>query len=629
MKKLVSKIIEGIPRKGRDRILRNRAVVVFFSQTLIIILSNIFAFALRFEGNVPPLYVEIGLYGLPLVVFAYWVGLVGFGIQRGLWRYVGFHDLGRILLACMVSTIGIYVLVHGVLGWSHYPRSVIILTGLLCVGFLAGVRVGVRWFREWLQITGPMARRVLIVGAGQAGELLVRDIFSNPHYDYRPVAFVDDDPVKQKAMIHGVPVLGKISDIPKVVDRCQPHEMIVAIPSGTPELQQKILSVSELCRIPIKTLPSLKQLFENTVSLGTVRPMRLEDLLQREPVWTDLQELRPFLEGRRVLVTGAGGSIGSELCRQILGYRPKALLLLERHENSAYEIHRELRRRWPHIPLVPIVGDIGDEELLGEVLRTSRPDLIFHAAAHKQVPLMEENPAEAVRNNVFGTQALCNLACESSVEQFIFISTDKAVNPENVMGGSKRAAELLMQVFDRKGPTRFTTVRFGNVLGSSGSVVPLFAEQIHQGGPVTVTHPDIRRFFMTIPEAVQLVLQASVMGEGGDVLVLEMGDQIRIADLARHMIVLSGMVPDKDIKIEFTKLREGEKLQEELFGVGEQVGDTRHQKIKRAVSQCDVDHQELLRRLEELRRLLPSNDKRRIKQKLLEMTNVNRPSKVP
>lgn len=628
MKKIVSKVLERIPRSSRDWILRHRAAVVFCSQILIIILSNITAFALRFEGDVPTGYVEIGLYGLPLVALVYWGGLVSFGIQRGLWRYVGVYDLGRILLACLVSTVGVYVLVHGVLGWSDYPRSVIILTGLLCVGFLGGVRLGVRWFREWSQIAGPMARRVLIVGAGQAGELLVRDIFSNPHYDYRPVAFVDDDPVKQKAMIHGVPVLGKISDIPQVVDRCQPHEMIVAIPSGTPELKQKIITVSELCRIPIKTLPNVRQLFEHTISLGSVRPMRLEDLLQRAPVWTDLQELRPFLEGRSVLVTGAGGSIGSELCRQILGYAPKTLVLLERHEHSAYEIHRELRRRWPQASLVPIVGDIGDEELLREVFRTSRPDLVFHAAAHKQVPLMEENSAEAVRNNVFGTQTLCKLVCESSVEQFVFISTDKAVNPESVMGGSKRVAELLMQVFDSEGPARFTTVRFGNVLGSSGSVVPLFAEQIHHGGPVTVTHPEIRRFFMTIPEAVQLVLQASVMGEGGDVLVLDMGDQIRIADLARHMIVLSGRVPNKDITIEYTTLREGEKLQEELFGVGEQVGDTRHQKIKRAVSRHEGDHQELLRRLEELRRLLPTNDKRRIKQKLLAMTNVNPRSKV-
>jgi len=479
--------------------------------------------------------------------------------------------------------------------------------------------LAVRWLREWLQIVGPTAQRVLVVGAGNAGELLARDLLANPSYNYRPVAFVDDDPIKQKAKIHGIPVAGAIRDIGRVTERLEAKEIIVAIPSATPQLMQRILAASEACRVPIKTLPNVKQLLDSAVSMRQVRPVSLEDLLQREPIRTDLQELHPLLEGKRVLVTGAGGSIGSELCRQIARYKPALLVLFERHENSLYALDLELRETYPQVPTKTIVGDATVPELVADVFRTCAPQLIFHAAAHKHVPLMEHNPGEAVRNNVVGTRIVGEAALSAGVEQFVLISTDKAVNPASVMGATKRIAEYVVQDLNRRSRTQFTVVRFGNVLGSNGSVVPIFTEQIRRGGPVTVTHPEIKRFFMTIPEAVQLVLQASVMGQGGDVFVLDMGEQIRVADLARNMILLSGRIPDQDIKIVYTGLRPGEKMYEELFDCDERVEPTAHDKIKRAVSQAAIGPGEFDRHLRELEKLTQGGDQEATMRKLKEM----------
>jgi len=602
-----------------DFLLRHRLVVVTGVQVGLILSANLIAFGLRFEGEIPSPYMQRMLQGFPIVALIYGMCLWGFGIQRGLWRYVGHHDVARILWASITGTVVFYGLVRGVLGWKDYPRSVIIMTGLLSGGFLAGIRLAVRWFREWLHIVGPTARRALIVGAGNAGELLVRDLQTNPSYNYKPVGFVDDDPVKQKAKIHGIPVLGTISETQKAVERSEAQEIIVAIPSATPQLMQRILAASEACRVPIKTLPNVKQLLDGAVSMRQVRPVSLEDLLQREPIRTDLQELHPLLEGKRVLVTGAGGSIGSELCRQIARYKPSLLVLFERHENSLYALDLELREAYPQIPTKTIVGDATVPELVADVFRTCAPQLIFHAAAHKHVPLMEHNPGEAVRNNVVGTRIVGEAALAVGVEQFVLVSTDKAVNPASVMGATKRIAELLVEDLNRRSRTQFTVVRFGNVLGSNGSVVPIFTEQIRRGGPVTVTHPEIKRFFMTIPEAVQLVLQASVMGQGGDVFVLDMGEQIRVADLARNMILLSGRIPDQDIKIVYTGLRPGEKMYEELFDCDERVEPTAHDKIKRAVSQAATGPGEFDRHLRDLEKLTQCGDQEATMRKLKEM----------
>jgi len=604
---------------------RHRFAVVIGVQFGLILAANCLAFFLRFEGAIPAYYQGRMLHGLPLVALAYGLGLWGFGIQRGLWRYVGLHDLMRIAWASFTSTILLYVLLNALLGWSDYPRSVIILTGLLAAGLLAGIRLTVRALREWLQIVGPTARRVLVVGAGNAGESLVRDLQTNPSYNYKPVAFVDDDPVKRKVKIHGVAVAGTIEEIKQAVERVEAHEIIVAIPSATPELMQRILASSEACRVPLKTLPNVKQLLDAPVSMRQVRPVSVEDLLQREPIRTDLQELHPLLEGKCVLVTGAGGSIGSELCRQIARYKPALLVLFERYENNLYALDLELRETFPQVRMLPVIGDTNQVERVTEVFNAVSPHLVFHAAAHKHVPLMEQNPGEAVRNNILGTRVVCDAALACGVERFVLISTDKAINPTNVMGATKRVAEYLAETMNQRGRTRFTVVRFGNVLGSNGSVVPLFTEQIRKGGPVTVTHPDIKRYFMTIPESVQLVLQTSVMGQGGDVFVLDMGEQIRVADLARNMIILSGHVPDQDIKIIYTGLRPGEKLYEELFEDGERVEPTSHDKINRAVSPTPFGPDDLARHIQGLERLLQVGDREGILRMLQEMVPTYKP----
>lgn len=593
MRQIAAKMFHSFAGRYGQFLLDHRSILVACTQLGLIAAANMTAFALRFEGDIPPDHARLFLLGLPFVLGIYGVGLVAFGIQRGLWRYVGLHDLGRILWASVISSAVFYGVVHGLLGWTAYPRSVIILTGVLSGLFLAGIRLVVRWFREWLHVLSPTARRVLVVGAGNAGELLIRDMLSNASAQYRPVGLVDDDPIKRKMKIHGVPVVGTITDIPGLARGLVAHEIIVAIPSASTALKQRILAASEGCKVPIKTLPSVKQLLENPEALRQVRPMSLDDLLQREPIQMDRQELHPLLEGKRVLVTGAGGSIGSELCRQIAQYHPATLILFERYENGLYALDLELRKQFPKVTIIPAVGDVTVHDRVVEVLQQTDPDLVFHAAAHKHVPLMELNPKEAVRNNILGTKVVAEASLASGVDRFVLISTDKAVNPTSVMGATKRIAEDLMQSLSHSERTKFTVVRFGNVLGSNGSVVPLFAEQIRKGGPVTVTHPEIKRFFMTIPEAVQLVLQASLLGQGGEVFVLDMGEQVKVVDLARNMIVLSGFVPDQDVQIVYSGLRPGEKLFEELFDETEQVEPTPHAKIRRAVNASPVQSDRL------------------------------------
>ena len=619
MKRHLLKLFSAFSRRYGETIIQHRMMLNVGTQLILIVAANLLAFVFRFEGDVSPAYRDLAFQSLPIVLTIYMAFLWAFDLFRGLWRYVGLHDLARIVWASLAGTVLLYGLVRGALGWVEYPRSVIILTGLLSGGFLGGIRLAVRWMREWLRIVGPTARRVLIVGAGNAGELLVRDLQSNPSYNYKPVAFVDDAPVKQRAKIHGVPVVGTIADIKRSAELVEAQEIIVAIPSASPKLMQRILAASESSRLSLKTLPNIKQFLDGSVSVGNVRPLSLEDLLQREPIKTDLQELHPLLEGKRVLVTGAGGSIGSELCRQISRYQPELLVLFERHENSLYALDLELRETFPQVRVLPMIGDINQAERVAEVFGVSAPHLVFHTAAHKHVPLMERNPGEAVRNNILGTRVVGEAALAAGVERFVLISTDKAINPTNVMGTTKRVAEYLVETMNQRGRTRFTVVRFGNVLGSNGSVVPLFTEQIRKGGPVTVTHRDIKRYFMTIPESVQLVLQASVMGQGGDVFVLDMGEQIRVADLARNMILLSGHVPDQDIKITYTRLRPGEKLYEELFDHEERVEPTSHEKIKRAVSQTPFGPADLERHMQALERMLHAADAAGVARKLQEM----------
>lgn len=608
MRSFVLKLFAFVASRFGHRLIRHRLLLVIAVQLLLIITANLMAFLLRFDGDIPSVYWDLAVRSFPFVLLSYVSGLWVFGLYSGLWRYVGLHDLTRIIWACLMGTIVLYGLLHVGLSWVTYPRSVIILTGVLVAGSLAAIRLGVRCFREWLQIVGPSTRRVLIVGAGNAGEQLARDMRGDAQYNYKPVGFVDDDPVKRKMKIHGVPVVGAIADISSLTRGLVAHEIIVAIPSASTSLKQRILAAAEGCKVPIKILPSVKQLLANPEALRQVRPMSLEDLLQREPIQMDRQELHPLLEGKRVLVTGAGGSIGSELCRQIARYRPATLILFERYENGLYALDLELRRQFPTVTIIPAVGDVTVRDRVIEVLQRTEPEIVFHAAAHKHVPLMELNPKEAVRNNVFGTKTVAEAALACGVDRFVLISTDKAVNPTSVMGATKRVAEDLLQSLSHQGQTKFTVVRFGNVLGSNGSVVPLFAEQIRRGGPITVTHPEIKRFFMTIPEAVQLVLQASLLGQGGEVFVLDMGEQVKVVDLARNMIVLSGLVPDQDIHIVYSGLRPGEKLYEELFDETEQVELTQHVKIRRAISPPAIQSDRLDRVIAHLESALSHGD---------------------
>jgi FlaA1/EpsC-like NDP-sugar epimerase len=615
VKQMTGTLLHRIDRLLGQIVQGYRSVLVLGVELILIIAANLSAFALRFDANIPVSYDRIMWRYLPGIVLVFGSSLWVFGIQRGLWRYVGLHDLGRIFLAALVGAAAFYGLCHLALRWAEYPRSIIILTGLLTGLYLAGIRVMVRWFREWIRIIEPTARRALIVGAGNAGELLVRDMLSDGGYNCRPVGFVDDDPIKRRMTIHGISVVGTIADIKKAAEVLEVHEIIVAIPSASTMVKQKILAASAGCTAPIKTLPNVKQLLHDPVSLQHVRPMSLDDLLQREPIQTDRQELYPLISGKTLLVTGAGGSIGSELCRQIARYNPQLLVLFERYENALHSLMLELKGAFPAVTILPVIGDVTVPDRVSEVFQQARPDIVFHAAAHKHVPLMELNPKEAIRNNVLGTRVVAEAALKTGVDRFVLISTDKAVNPSSVMGATKRIAEHVMQELNRTGPTKFTVVRFGNVLGSNGSVVPLFSEQIHKGGPVTVTHPEIKRFFMTIPEAVQLVLQASVMGQGGEVFVLDMGEQIKVVDLARNMIVLAGLVPDKDIQIVFTGLRPGEKLYEELFEDSVQVESTTHPKIHRAVG-TPVPVGELSEWVESLPTMLPKSDEEELLQDL-------------
>jgi len=604
MKHSIARFFHALADRYGSMVLTYRSSLVIGVQLVLILAANLTAFVLRFDADIPREFEQVMWDHIPAVLLIFGGGLWLFGTQRGLWRYVGFHDIGKILLASLTSVGCFYVILHVIGGVIRYPRSVIILTGLLNALYLVGIRLTVRWFKEWLRIVGPTTRRALIVGAGNAGEMLVRDMFSGGGYDCRPVGFLDDDPIKRKMRIHGIPVVGTIATLKQAADELEANEIIIAIPSASTTVMQHILTASEGCTIPIKTLPNVKRLLDDPVSLRHVRPMNLDDLLQRKPVETDRQELPALISGKTLLVTGAGGSIGSELCRQIAQHQPRLLVLFERYENALHSLMLELGAAFPDMTIHPVIGDITVPDRVAEVFHQTTPDIVFHAAAHKHVPLMELNPKEAIRNNILGTRVVAEAALRTGVDRFVLISTDKAVNPSSIMGATKRVAEHLMQEFNQEGLTKFTVVRFGNVLGSNGSVVPLFYEQIRKGGPVTVTDPEIKRFFMTIPEAVQLVLQASVIGKGGEVFILDMGEQIRVADLARNMIVLAGLVPGKDVEIVFTGLRPGEKLYEELFEEHEQAEPTSHPKIRRAVG-APVSVDELGAWLESLEENLP------------------------
>lgn len=564
---------------------RHRVFALVLIDVIAIVLSGILAVHVRFEFHWPMQYVRrylwLALLEVPLRVIVYSY----FGLYNRLWRYASTKELLAIVSAVTVASGFIAVAVH-VPPLYGFPRSIVALSWLINILAAGGIRFLVRVRHDYLPsraeqktLSKSRGRRLLIVGAGSGGAMILREIVHHSDEGYSVVGFVDDDPEKTGFQIGGVPVLGTTAEIRALVAEHKIDEVMIAIPSLDNERMRSLVATCKRLPVRLTTLPSLVDLVNGQITMGSIRDVKLEDLLRREEVRVDLESMSGYLKDRVILVTGAGGSIGSELCRQICRFSPRQLLLLGRGENSIYQIHLELREEFPGLDLVPIIADVRDRSRVFQIAEQYRPSVVFHAAAHKHVPLMESNPEEAVTNNVFGTRNIAEAAHRVGARKFVMISTDKAVNPTSVMGASKRLAEIVVQMIGRQSSTKFVSVRFGNVLGSRGSVVPLFERQIRRGGPVTVTHPDMQRYFMTIPEAVQLVIQAGAMGKGGEVFVLDMGQPVKIVDLAKDLIRLNGLEPDVDIAIEFCGLRPGEKLFEELLTAEEGTDATTHERI--------------------------------------------------
>ncbi len=561
-----------------------------------VILAAFISMYLRFDSDkIPVNYLSLLISYMPLTVVIYIVSFYLFNLYGRIWRYASATELIAIVIANIVaSTVWYFISLYiGVV----LPRSLYVFTGLLLIFFIGGSRLSLRFYSyvmnkpKYRQIQRKK-NKVLIIGAGDAGAMLLREIERYHIANRQVVGFIDDDKNKTGKILLGVKILGTRNNITRIAAIEHIDEIIIAMPSVKGKEIKAIINICKETNCKLTILPGLYEIIEGIVNVNVnqLRPVDVEDLLGRDPVKLDTTAVREYLAGKIVLITGAGGSIGSEIVRQVAKMQPKKLLLLGKGENSIYEITQELKINCPEVKTVPIIADIRDKERIKAIMDYFKPQVVFHAAAHKHVPLMEYQPAEAVRNNILGTKVVADEAASHNVETFVMISTDKAVNPTSVMGCTKRVAEMYVQSMNKNSCTRFVAVRFGNVLGSRGSVIPLFKKQIAKGGPVTVTHPDMKRYFMTIPEASQLVLQAGAMAKGGEVFVLDMGEPVRIYDLAKDLITLSGLMPDKDIEIKITGLRPGEKLFEELLSAEDGTEKTTHKKIFTArIKEIDKD----------------------------------------
>jgi len=557
------------------------------------------AFLVRFEGAIPPKLRGNFVVTLPMIIALQLVLLRVHDVHRVSWRYVSLRDARRILWAITVAAL-VSMFVRAVvgsqwfeaflasrthLGYVSSPIGVLLVDAVFAFCGLVGIRAVRRLQSEHTEVlersNGSKGERVptLLVGAGRAGALVAREIASRPDVGLEAIGFVDDDPAKLNNQIAGLSVLGPTTDVGAIAGKVGAKQALITMASAPGKDVRRVMRICEEAGLPVKIIPGLFEIISGSAALTRIRDVAIEDLLRREPVELDVDAISEFLRGRVVLITGAGGSIGSEICRQVSRFEPKLLVLVERAENNLFFIERELREVFPRLNLVPCIADVTDGGRIEQIFAAYRPHTVFHAAAHKHVPMMELNPGEAVKNNVFGTKIIADAADRFRASEFVMISTDKAVNPVSVMGATKRVAEIYIQALSARSETRFVAVRFGNVLGSAGSVVPIFQEQIRRGGPVTVTHPAMTRYFMTIPEATQLVLQAAAVGNNGEILILDMGEPVKLVDLARDLIRLSGLREDEDIQIAFTGMRPGERLFEKLYSEEESADRSRHSRI--------------------------------------------------
>lgn len=598
-----------------------RALLLFLGDVVIIIMASVGALIARFDfsySSIDAVYLDSMYHYLPIHIFTTVVIFYFCRMYHSLWKFISIHELGYIILA---NTISFFMQIIGYCLFQYLiPKSYFFAQIMLQTAMVIGIRFSYRFCRYLKEAReqcfgcGEPQQRVMIIGAGDAGRVIIKEILDSRFLTMKVCCVIDDDCNKTGRYINGIPIVGDRFSILKNVEKYKIDKIILAIPSASKEERREILEICKMTKCELKTLPGMYQLIDGELNIGKLRDVEITDLLGRDPIQVNLDEIMGYVEQKVIMVTGGGGSIGSELCRQIAMYNPKQLIIFDVYENNAYEIQQELKRHHPELNLVVLIGSVRNTHRMETVFEKYRPDIVYHAAAHKHVPLMEDSPNEAIKNNVFGTYKTAKAASEYGVKRFVLISTDKAVNPTNIMGASKRLCEMIVQSFDKISKTEFVAVRFGNVLGSNGSVIPLFKKQIAEGGPVTVTHKDIIRYFMTIPEAVSLVLQAGAYARGGEIFVLEMGAPVRIDDMARNLIRLSGYTPDVDIKIEYTGLRPGEKLYEELLMAEEGMKETAN-KLIHIGKPIEMDEETFFDKLAELKEAC-YNDDERIKEKV-------------
>ena len=589
-------------RKGRRIQVRQKInrLCLMVADAAVFAVSPFIALYLRVDDIAGSVHLDNIIRYLPVFLAVHFLAFFALQLYRRVWKYAGVHELLSIVGAATLAQLSLYLLAQA--AGIGLPRSLYILCGLLEVALIGGIRLSVRIASNKCLAFLGRPEKVLIFGAGDVGSWIVKEIRAHYGANKKIIGFIDDDPKKLGCILNGVKVLGGRYEIEKIVTQHGIDEIIVAIPSARSMLVREIVKMCRSTKSKVKIVPALHEVIDGLVTIRQLRDVNLEDLLHREPIKLDIALMRTQLRQKRVLITGAGGSIGSEISRQVAKMLPAKLYLLGKSENNIFETERELQRLYPHLEIEPIIADVRDEKRIRTIFAERRPEVVFHAAAHKHVPLMESQPVEAVQNNIFGTMTVARAAIAAEAECFVMVSTDKAINPSSVMGVTKRVAEMVICSMNGKSATRFAAVRFGNVLGSRGSVVQLFRKQIANGEAITITHPDMCRYFMTIPEASQLVLQAGAMARGGEVFVLDMGEPIKIVDLACHLIELTGLVPHKDIKIEYTGLRPGEKLFEELLTAEEGSTATKHEKIF-VTNLKKVDEEKLYESLAALRNI--------------------------